>query len=51
MQNGFIVEDTMRNNKKYDGKTVKFGITIHGENYIVKLHEGNISKIYSEYVA
>lgn len=51
MQNGFIVEDTMRNNKKYDGNTVKFGITIHGENYIVKLHEGNISKIYSEYVA
>lgn len=51
MYNGFIVEDSMRNNKLYDGNTYKFGITINRENYIVKTAKDNISSLYSEYIA
>lgn len=52
MNNGFIVEDSMRNNKFYDGRTLKFGITIDGINYIIKLKETSpLSATFSEYIA
>ena len=51
MYNGFIVDDTMRNNKSYDGNTYKFGITFENDNYIVKTAKDNISSLYSEYIA
>lgn len=51
MHNGFIVTDSMRNNKQYDGKTLKFGITDNNDDYIVKLPKDTISSLYSEHVA
>ena len=51
MFNGIKIVDNMKNNKKYDGNTNKFGITIEDENYIVKMRKNSISSIYSEYVA
>lgn len=46
MYNGFVVEDSMRNRKAYDGVTPKFGITVAGVDYLVKR-----KPLYSEYVA
>jgi hypothetical protein len=44
--------DSMRNEQHYTGVTQKFGITIEGENYIVKIsNSGLISQVYSEYVS
>lgn len=51
MYNGFIVRDYMINNKKYDGNTFKYGITVNNEDYIVKREKDNISSLYSEHVA
>lgn len=52
MYNGFQVLDSMRNFKKYDGNTLKFGITYDNENYIVKFQDTGLEqKTYSEYVA
>lgn len=51
MYNGFIVKDSMRNKNKYDGKTLKFGITVDNENFIVKMQKETISSLYSEHVA
>lgn len=51
MYNGFIVTDSIRNTKQYDGATLKFGITEGGVDYIVKSPKGGISSTYSEYVA
>ena len=51
MYNGYIVTDQVRNGKTYDGKTLKFGITVDNINYIVKYAKNAISSIYSEYVA
>lgn len=51
MTNGFIVQDYMRNTKRYDGNTLKFGITVDNTDFIVKGTKDSISSIYSEYVA
>lgn len=51
MYNGFIVLDKYKNNKIYDGKTYKFGITYNNNDYIVKFAQNSISSLYSEYVA
>lgn len=51
MHNGFVVTDNMRNIKTYDGNTYKFGISIDGEDFIVKLAKDSVSSIYSEYLA
>lgn len=52
MHNGFNVEDSMINNKKYDGKTKKFGITVGSQDYIVKfMKDGAITSLYSEHLA
>lgn len=51
LYNGFVVYDYMRNNKTYDGNTLKFGITIDNENYIVKHAKDCISSIFSEHIA
>lgn len=52
MENGFIVADSFRNDHYYGGVTKKFGITVDGENYIVKFSvKGLSTQIYSEYVA
>lgn len=51
MHNGLYITDNMINNKKYDGNTFKFGITVNNEDYIVKMRNNTISSIYSEYVA
>lgn len=45
-----IVKDNMRNGKSYDGNTPKFGITMNGLNYIVKVPK-NDDSVYTEYVA
>ena len=39
MHNGFVVMDSMKNYVLYTGKSNKFGITVDGENYLVKLPE------------
>ncbi len=53
MQNGFVVLDRMRNNKMYDGSFPKFGITVDGQDYIVKLSKDKESDypVYCEYAA
>lgn len=51
MYNGFIVEQDMLNHKKYDGNTLKFGITVNGTDYIVKLGDGHCTSLYSEHIA
>lgn len=51
MHNGFTVDDSMRNSIEYDGATLKFGITVNNENYIVKLPKKNISSLLSEHIA
>lgn len=59
MENGFQVSLKLRNNRNYDGNTIKFGITVpyksdsgvYKKHYIVKFPEQNISSIFSEYVA
>ena len=49
---GYInIIDEMRNSKKYDGNTLKFGITINNTDYIVKLPKSEISSVYSEHIA
>lgn len=42
-----------RNNKLYDGRTPKYGVTINGHDYIVKGKKGDKcdTSVYSEYVA
>lgn len=47
----FEVVDSMRNYKSYDGKTPKFGITVDGTNYIVKVAKKDSLSVYTEYVA
>lgn len=47
MYNGFIVRDNFKNSKIYDGNTLKFGITIDGEDFIVKSGKNSITSIYS----
>ena len=44
------IDDSMRNGISYDGKTIKFGITLDGKNYIVKTGKGDLS-VYCEYIA
>lgn len=51
MHNGFIIQDKMKNNKKYDGNTSKFGITVDKVDYIVKTAKTEISSVFSEHVA
>lgn len=51
MYNGFVVQDYMKNNKAYDGNTLKFGITVGNEDYIVKHAKDTISSLYSEHIA
>ena len=40
-----------RNSKQYNGAEDKFGITMCGEDYIVKRQRGNWNNVYSEYIA
>lgn len=47
----FKVDDSMRNNKFYDGNTRKFGITYKGVDYIVKFPKNNNLSVYCEYIA
>lgn len=51
MYNGFIVQEYMKNNKAYDGNTLKFGITVNNENYIVKHAKDCITSVFSEHIA
>lgn len=51
MVNGLRVLDTMRNNKRYDGNTDKFGIDLNNQSYIIKLRKDHISSVYSEHIA
>ena len=51
MYNGFVVQDYMKNNKSYDGNTLKFGITFEKNDYIVKMSKDTITSIYSEHLA
>ena len=45
-----IIQDSMRNNITYDGKTYKFGITVQEQYFIVK-KPNQIMSVYSEYIA
>ena len=47
----FEVNDSMRNNKFYDGNTRKFGITVNNIDYIVKFPKKNNLSVYCEYIA
>lgn len=49
MQNGFFVDESMKNKISYDGMTYKFGITVSGKNFIVKYPKGSVSSLYSEF--
>lgn len=51
MYNGFIITDSMRNRKQYDGNTLKFGITVYNTDYIVKFAKGSYSSLFSEHIA
>lgn len=51
MYNGFVVLDTMRNNKSYDGTIRKFGIAVDGVDYIVKMQKRGVSDVFSEHIA
>lgn len=47
-----IITDDMRNDKVYDGTSPKFGVTINGQNYIVKLRKDAMDMtVICEYVA
>lgn len=46
-----MINDSMRNNKQYDGNSPKFGITVNKNDYIVKMAKGNTMTVYCEYVA
>lgn len=46
----FVVLDNMRNNKVYNGNTLKFGISYNDTDYIVKLPKEPLS-VYTEYIA
>lgn len=48
MYNGFEVQDEMLNSKIYDGTTLKFGIRVAEEDFIVKKNTNAF--LYSEYV-
>jgi hypothetical protein len=43
--------DNMKNGKKYDGNIKKFGITLNGNNCIVKFNKDNDLTVYTEYIA
>lgn len=46
------ITDDMRNDKVYDGTSPKFGVTINGQNYIVKLRkDATDMTVICEYVA
>lgn len=45
-----MISDSMRNNKMYNGHYAKFGVTINGEDYIIKGNDGGIFAI-TEYLA
>lgn len=46
------ITDDMRNDKVYDGTSPKFGVTINGQNYIVKLRKDAMDMtVICEYVA
>lgn len=46
----FVIDDSMINNKNYNGNTRKFGITYNGVEYIVKFPKGNDLSVYCEYI-
>lgn len=46
-----IINDKYKNNKMYDGNSPKFGITVKGTDYIVKLSKDNGMTVYCEYIA
>lgn len=45
------ITDEMRNGKIYNGNTAKFGVTIKGVDYIVKLPKDRDMSVYCEYIA
>lgn len=51
MHNGFVITERMMNNKKYNGNSLKLGITVDGQDYLVKFSKDTVSSVYSEYVA
>lgn len=51
VKNGFIVQDYMKNEKTYNGTTEKFGITVQGDDYIVKFAKDEELTCYTEYIA
>lgn len=46
-----IISDNMRNGLNYDGNTPKFGVTINGNNFIVKAPKEDDDSVFTEYVA
>lgn len=51
VNHGFIIKDDMINNIQYDGSERKFGITVGGDNYIVKFRKRDWTNVISEVVA
>lgn len=46
-----VITDEMRNGKMYDGNSAKFGITIDGIDYIIKMSKKGGMSVYTEYIA
>lgn len=45
------ITDNDRNNKMYDGNSPKFGVTLDGTDYIVKLSKDGGMSVFCEYIA
>ena len=46
----FLVDNSSKNNKNYNGNTRKFGITVDNVDYIVKFPKDDGMSVYSEYI-
>lgn len=46
-----VITDSNINHKRYGGSSQKFGVTLNGVDYIVKLPEKGDFSVYSEYIA
>ena len=46
-----VITDNMRNGKMYDGNSAKFGISLSGVDYIIKMSKkGGLSVLYRKSV-
>mgnify|MGYP001046233247 CR=1 FL=1 len=46
-----VITDNMRNGKMYDGNSAKFGISLSGVDYIIKMSKKGGLSVFTEYIA